>query len=108
MAQSVMPRRPLAQPGLLPGGQQEEEGEEKEEGEETAATPARTLGTPCGSVRGSFAGVQKFPQAIIVGVKKGGTGALLKFLRVHSDVRAVRAEPHFFDHCYKKELLWYR
>ncbi|XP_062999502.1 heparan sulfate glucosamine 3-O-sulfotransferase 6 [Elgaria multicarinata webbii] len=54
------------------------------------------------------AGSKKFPQAIIVGVKKGGTRALLEFLRIHPDVRAVGAEPHFFDRCYEKGLLWYR
>uniref|UniRef100_A0A3Q3WCL2 Sulfotransferase n=1 Tax=Mola mola TaxID=94237 RepID=A0A3Q3WCL2_MOLML len=42
-------------------------------------------------------GTKKFPQAIIIGVKKGGTRALLEFLRIHPDVRAVGAEPHFFD-----------
>jgi [heparan sulfate]-glucosamine 3-sulfotransferase 3 len=41
-------------------------------------------------------------------VKKGGTRALLEFLRVHPDVRAVGAEPHFFDRSYDKGLAWYR
>ncbi|KAM9305947.1 heparan sulfate glucosamine 3-O-sulfotransferase 6 [Gastrophryne carolinensis] len=53
-------------------------------------------------------GSKNFPQAIIVGVKKGGTRALLEFLRVHPDVRALGAEPHFFDRCYDKGLEWYR
>ncbi|MCI4385136.1 hypothetical protein PGIGA_G00046880 [Pangasianodon gigas] len=53
-------------------------------------------------------GSKKFPQAIIIGVKKGGTRALLEFLRVHPDVRAVGAEPHFFDRFYHKGLEWYR
>ncbi|XP_072273601.1 heparan sulfate glucosamine 3-O-sulfotransferase 6-like [Pyxicephalus adspersus] len=53
-------------------------------------------------------GTKTFPQAIIVGVKKGGTRALLEFLRVHPDVRALGAEPHFFDRCYDKGLEWYR
>ncbi|XP_073492550.1 heparan sulfate glucosamine 3-O-sulfotransferase 6 [Aquarana catesbeiana] len=53
-------------------------------------------------------GTKSFPQAIIVGVKKGGTRALLEFLRVHPDVRALGAEPHFFDRCYDKGLEWYR
>lgn len=53
-------------------------------------------------------GSKKFPQAIIIGVKKGGTRALLEFLRVHPDVRAVGAEPHFFDRYYHKGLEWYR
>ncbi|KAM4715873.1 heparan sulfate glucosamine 3-O-sulfotransferase 6 [Anableps anableps] len=59
------------------------------------------------SIANNF-GSKKFPQAIIIGVKKGGTRALLEFLRVHPDVRAVGAEPHFFDRFYDKGLAWYR
>lgn len=69
------------------------------------------LGTPSQlsnlSVSDSF-GTKEFPQAIIIGVKKGGTRALLEFLRVHPDVRAVGAEPHFFDRFYDQGLEWYR
>ncbi|XP_030063939.1 heparan sulfate glucosamine 3-O-sulfotransferase 3A1 [Microcaecilia unicolor] len=53
-------------------------------------------------------GSKKLPQAIIIGVKKGGTRALLEFLRVHPDIRAVGAEPHFFDRNYEKGFDWYR
>ncbi|XP_055973872.1 heparan sulfate glucosamine 3-O-sulfotransferase 3B1-like [Sorex fumeus] len=53
-------------------------------------------------------GRKRLPQAIIVGVKKGGTRALLEFLRVHPDVRAAGAEPHFFDRSYDRGLAWYR
>lgn len=53
-------------------------------------------------------GSKKLPQALIVGVKKGGTRALLEFLRVHPDIRAVGAEPHFFDRNYEDGLGWYR
>ncbi|KAM4032747.1 heparan sulfate glucosamine 3-O-sulfotransferase 3A1-like [Anomaloglossus baeobatrachus] len=53
-------------------------------------------------------GSKKLPQSIIIGVKKGGTRALLEFLRVHPDIRAVGAEPHFFDRNYEKGLDWYR
>lgn len=53
-------------------------------------------------------GVKKLPQAIIIGVKKGGTRALLEALRVHPDIRAVGNEPHFFDRNYEKGLDWYR
>ncbi|XP_076855476.1 heparan sulfate glucosamine 3-O-sulfotransferase 3A1 [Brachyhypopomus gauderio] len=53
-------------------------------------------------------GTKKLPQAIIIGVKKGGTRALLEFLRVHPDIRAVGAEPHFFDRNYENGLDWYR
>ncbi|KAK3511566.1 hypothetical protein QTP70_010708 [Hemibagrus guttatus] len=49
-------------------------------------------------------GEKKLPQAIIIGVKKGGTRALLEALRVHPDVRAVGNEPHFFDRNYEKGL----
>ncbi|MGH0125626.1 UNVERIFIED_CONTAM: hypothetical protein FKN15_048961 [Acipenser sinensis] len=59
------------------------------------------------SVFNSF-GSKKLPQAVIIGVKKGGTRALLEFLRIHPDVRAVGAEPHFFDRFYDKGLEWYR
>lgn len=53
-------------------------------------------------------GEKKLPQAIIIGVKKGGTRALLEALRVHPDVRAVGNEPHFFDRNYEKGFDWYR
>ncbi|KAF3699987.1 Heparan sulfate glucosamine 3-O-sulfotransferase 4 [Channa argus] len=53
-------------------------------------------------------GEKRLPQAIIIGVKKGGTRALLEALRVHPDVRAVGNEPHFFDRNYEKGLDWYR
>ncbi|KAK9530644.1 hypothetical protein VZT92_012132 [Zoarces viviparus] len=59
------------------------------------------------SIANNF-GSKKFPQAIIIGVKKGGTRALLEFLRIHPDVRAVGSEPHFFDRFYDKGLDWYR
>ncbi|KAL0983940.1 hypothetical protein UPYG_G00135000 [Umbra pygmaea] len=59
------------------------------------------------SISNNF-GSKKFPQTIIIGVKKGGTRALLEFLRIHPDVRAVGAEPHFFDRFYDKGLEWYR
>ncbi|XP_069576059.1 heparan sulfate glucosamine 3-O-sulfotransferase 3B1b [Brachyistius frenatus] len=68
-------------------------------------------GAPDPSAMSSFSngsGSKKLPQAIIIGVKKGGTRALLEFLRVHPDIRAVGAEPHFFDRNYDNGLEWYR
>ncbi|RXM32499.1 Heparan sulfate glucosamine 3-O-sulfotransferase 2 [Acipenser ruthenus] len=53
-------------------------------------------------------GNKKLPNAIIVGVKKGGTRAVLEFIRVHPDVRAMGTEPHFFDRNFDKGLDWYR
>ncbi|XP_074648967.1 heparan sulfate glucosamine 3-O-sulfotransferase 6-like [Tubulanus polymorphus] len=51
---------------------------------------------------------RKLPTAIIIGVKKGGTRALLEFLRQHPDVRAPGPEIHFFDRHYDLGLEWYR
>lgn len=51
---------------------------------------------------------KRLPKAIIIGVKKGGTRALLEFLRAHPDVKATGPEPHFFDKNYEKGLEWYR
>uniref|UniRef100_A0A0L8IGT5 Sulfotransferase domain-containing protein n=1 Tax=Octopus bimaculoides TaxID=37653 RepID=A0A0L8IGT5_OCTBM len=51
---------------------------------------------------------RKMPQALIIGVKKGGTRAVLEFLRLHPDVRAPGPEPHFFDRHYHNGLEWYR
>ena len=51
---------------------------------------------------------KKLPSALIIGVKKGGTRALLEFLRVHPDIRAPGPEPHFFDRNFELGLEWYR
>ncbi|XP_016158116.1 PREDICTED: heparan sulfate glucosamine 3-O-sulfotransferase 3B1-like [Ficedula albicollis] len=85
---------------LLPGEPSEESSLE----EQRAAPDA---GSPISSFFNS-SGTKRLPQAIIIGVKKGGTRALLEFLRVHPDVRAVGAEPHFFDRNYERGLAWYR
>lgn len=51
---------------------------------------------------------RRLPQAIIIGVKKGGTRALLEFLKIHPDVRARGPESHFFDKHFNKGFEWYR
>ncbi len=53
---------------------------------------------------------RRLPNALIIGVKKGGTRALLEFIRWHPDVRAADKEAHFFDknYNYDKGLDWYR
>nr|XP_061805774.1 heparan sulfate glucosamine 3-O-sulfotransferase 2-like [Nerophis lumbriciformis] len=53
-------------------------------------------------------GNKKLPSVLIVGVKKGGTRAVLEFIRIHPDVRALGTEPHFFDRNYDRGLGWYR
>ncbi|XP_051925437.1 heparan sulfate glucosamine 3-O-sulfotransferase 2-like [Hippocampus zosterae] len=73
-----------------------------------ALTPrarSRAPGPPTG--RPKF-GNKKLPDAIIVGVKKGGTRAVLEFIRIHPDVRAAGTETHFFDRHYGRGLEWYR
>ncbi|CAG2054497.1 unnamed protein product [Timema podura] len=51
---------------------------------------------------------RKLPDALIIGVKKGGTRALLEFIRLHPDVRAAGSEIHFFDRFHDKGFQWYR
>nr|XP_025861475.1 heparan sulfate glucosamine 3-O-sulfotransferase 3A1 [Vulpes vulpes] len=109
----ISPPRPAGSTGRLPPLRSEAAWDEE---------PPGLAGGPGGSGAGSSAaeappgtlallldeGSKQLPQAIIIGVKKGGTRALLEFLRVHPDVRAVGAEPHFFDRSYDKGLAWYR
>ena len=53
---------------------------------------------------------QHLLHVIIIGVRKGGTRALLEFLNLHSQIAAVKAEMHFFDddENYSLGLDWYR
>lgn len=50
------------------------------------------------------------PQAIIIGVKKCGTRALLKFLSTHPAIAASPTEIHYFDSSknFQFGLDWYR
>lgn len=50
------------------------------------------------------------PQCIIIGVRKGGTRALLEFLNLHPNVQKASDEVHFFDDDdnYRLGLEWYR
>lgn len=51
---------------------------------------------------------KRLPQAIIIGAKKSGTRALLKFIGAHPNVTTAGAETHFFDRFYHMGLDWYR
>ncbi|CAG9532009.1 unnamed protein product, partial [Cercopithifilaria johnstoni] len=51
---------------------------------------------------------KRFPQAIIIGVKKAGTRALLEFLRLNPAIKAPGPEVHFFDKNFDKGFDWYR
>ncbi|XP_076463337.1 heparan sulfate glucosamine 3-O-sulfotransferase 1-like [Babylonia areolata] len=53
---------------------------------------------------------QRLPSAIIIGVRKCGTRALLEFLDLHPDIVTAEDELHFFndDQRYRLGLEWYR
>uniref|UniRef100_A0A1A8SJN4 Sulfotransferase n=2 Tax=Nothobranchius TaxID=28779 RepID=A0A1A8SJN4_9TELE len=53
---------------------------------------------------------QRLPGAIIIGVRKGGTRALLEMLNLHPDVEVAKAEVHFFnvEEHFRRGLDWYR
>ena len=53
---------------------------------------------------------KRLPNTLIIGVKKGGTKALLVFLEAHPRIRACRKEVHFFDKesNYRSGLKWYK
>ncbi|XP_006825190.1 heparan sulfate glucosamine 3-O-sulfotransferase 5-like [Saccoglossus kowalevskii] len=40
---------------------------------------------------------KKLPQIIMPGARKCGTGALLRFLKIHPNITGAPEEPHFFD-----------
>ena len=54
--------------------------------------------------------IQQLPHAIIIGVRKGGTRALLEMLNLHPAVVKASQEVHFFDsdHNYGRGVAWYR
>ncbi|EYC18898.1 hypothetical protein Y032_0026g1437 [Ancylostoma ceylanicum] len=51
---------------------------------------------------------RRLPSVLIIGVRKGGTRALLDAMALHPKVRAVRKEAHFFDLNFSKGIDWYR
>ncbi|XP_051514451.1 heparan sulfate glucosamine 3-O-sulfotransferase 1 [Myxocyprinus asiaticus] len=53
---------------------------------------------------------RQLPDIIIIGVRKGGTRALIEMLKLHSAVVTARNEVHFFDwdSHYLRGLDWYR
>lgn len=75
---------------------------------ESTGAPAPAGATSTDATDMDLAATKRLPQALIIGVKKGGTRALLEFLRLHPDVRAAGSEPHFFDRHYDRGLDWYR
>ncbi|XP_072532791.1 heparan sulfate glucosamine 3-O-sulfotransferase 5-like [Salminus brasiliensis] len=54
--------------------------------------------------------IQQLPHAIIIGVRKGGTRALLEMLNLHPAMVKASQEVHFFDNDqnYGRGVAWYR
>ena len=50
---------------------------------------------------------QNLPKFIIIGVKKCGTSALSRFLKIHPDFAAA-GETYFFANAFKKGIEYYR
>ena len=44
---------------------------------------------------------------IFIGVKKGGTGAAIKMLNLHTQLVVPNDEIHYFDWNYDRGLPWY-
>ena len=51
---------------------------------------------------------RRLPQAIIIGVRKCGTRALLEMLKMHPQIAAASEEVHYFDNNYDRGQEWYR
>lgn len=53
---------------------------------------------------------RRFPQCIIIGARKAGTRALLRFMNLHPAIVAAKREMHFFEQERKFQLgyAWYR
>ncbi|RXN02049.1 Heparan sulfate glucosamine 3-O-sulfotransferase 1 [Acipenser ruthenus] len=53
---------------------------------------------------------RRIPQSIIIGVRKGGTRALLEMLDIHPEIVVATTEVHFFDwdENYAKGFEWYK
>lgn len=57
----------------------------------------------------SLRGIRKFPSALIIGVRKGGTRALIDMLKCHPDIVTAVSEVHYFDRDenFAKGVQWY-
>ncbi len=51
---------------------------------------------------------RRLPDVVIIGAKKGGTRALLEFLKLHPKIKASGPEIHYFDKHFAKGTDWYR
>ena len=70
----------------------------------------RDVGNSAWDVQNDKRSKKRLPNTLIIGVKKGGTKALLVFLEAHPKIRAAKKEVHFFDNDrhYRNGFPWYR
>eukprot|EP00095_Tigriopus_kingsejongensis_P004383 snap_masked-scaffold1072_size64607-processed-gene-0.7 protein:Tk04383 transcript:snap_masked-scaffold1072_size64607-processed-gene-0.7-mRNA-1 annotation:"hypothetical protein DAPPUDRAFT_53873" len=61
-------------------------------------------------VASNSSAIHRLPECIVIGVRKGGTRALLDMINLHSKVKIAKSEVHFFDSetNYQLGLDWYR
>lgn len=52
--------------------------------------------------------IKKLPEALIIGVRKAGTGAMRFYLDMHPYVEIANSELNFFDFEYENGLEWYK
>ncbi|XP_052498289.1 heparan sulfate glucosamine 3-O-sulfotransferase 1 [Budorcas taxicolor] len=92
----LVPSRPAVVPGNEPG-------------QPELVRKAATLQDEIPNGAAPNGSAQQLPQIIIIGVRKGGTRALLEMLSLHPDVAAAENEVHFFDweEHYSQGLGWY-
>jgi hypothetical protein len=51
---------------------------------------------------------KRYPKAILIGFKKCGTGALMKFIGAHPEIVTHKDELYFFYFNFHKGYEWYR
>ena len=51
---------------------------------------------------------QRIPKALVIGVRKAGTHALITYLSLHPDIAATTKEIHYFDENYDRGPEWYK
>uniref|UniRef100_A0A8C4QXL6 Sulfotransferase n=1 Tax=Eptatretus burgeri TaxID=7764 RepID=A0A8C4QXL6_EPTBU len=83
----------------------------REDGMELGTVTRKTVEDAAMGLEPRTEGLRRnLPAAIIIGVRKGGTRALLEMLNLHPGVAVADNEVHFFDddHNFARGLNWYR
>lgn len=80
-----------------------------EEGPPPSSSPTQLTPNDTGVAGAPNGTLQQLPRIIIIGVRKGGTRALIEMLSLHSAVAAAENEVHFFDweNHFQRGVPWY-